>query len=196
MEKEALINDKIANLEKEIMENQKSLVKLKRQIPLQKIEDYAFKDINGTVVKLSELFGDKEDLIVIHNMGSSCPYCTMWADGFNGVLKHLENRASFVIVSPDSTNVQKAFSKKREWKIRIYSAKDSMFIQDMGFVDKGAYLPGVSTFYKSKDGKIFRVAKSIFGPGDPFCAVWHFFDLLYKGANEWEPGFEYTERRK
>ena len=29
-----------------------------------------------------------------------------------------------------------------------------------------------------EDGKITRVSKTFFGPGDNFCGVWHFFDML------------------
>src|SRR5882724_11094299 len=36
------------------------------------VEDYEFATPDGTV-RLSKLFGRKDDLIVIHNMGSSCP---------------------------------------------------------------------------------------------------------------------------
>jgi predicted dithiol-disulfide oxidoreductase (DUF899 family) len=35
--------------------------------------------LQGTV-RLSELFAGKADLILIHNMGTTCPNCTLWAD--------------------------------------------------------------------------------------------------------------------
>ncbi len=45
-----------------------------------------------------EMFGDKKQLLLIHNMGQGCRYCTLWADGFNGFLKHLESVMSVVLV--------------------------------------------------------------------------------------------------
>ena len=57
----------------------------------EEVADYVFTNCDGSV-HLSELFGGKPDLIVIHNMGASCPSCTLWADGFNGVYDHLVNR--------------------------------------------------------------------------------------------------------
>lgn len=42
----------------------------------EEVRDYVFTNFDGSV-HLSELFGDKPNLIVIHNMGSSCPYCTL-----------------------------------------------------------------------------------------------------------------------
>ena len=50
----------------------------------------------GREATLSSLFGDRGGLIVVHNMGRDCSYCTMWADGFTGLLPHLESRAAFV----------------------------------------------------------------------------------------------------
>ena len=95
-------------------------------------EDYELAGWEGPV-KLSELFGGKSDLIVIHNMGRGCRYCTLWADGFNGVAEHLANRSAFVVCSPDSTDVQKEFAAGRNWRFRMVSGKDSPFTQDMGF---------------------------------------------------------------
>ena len=40
---------------------------------------------------LLDLFGDRDTLLAIHNMGQGCRYCTLWADGFNGLLPHLES---------------------------------------------------------------------------------------------------------
>ncbi|HEY4822831.1 MAG TPA: hypothetical protein VIH83_04000 [Candidatus Bathyarchaeia archaeon] len=50
----------------------------------EKVREYVLTDSEGGKAALSTLFGKKDDLILVHNMGRSCPYCTMWADGFNG----------------------------------------------------------------------------------------------------------------
>ncbi len=82
----------------------------------------------------------------------------------------------------------------------MVSAHDSTFVKDMGFWEEsGPYpgpWPGVSSFHKDHDGKIYRVAKGHFGPGDDFCVVWPFFDLLENGANGWEPKYFYGEDAK
>jgi hypothetical protein len=39
-------------------------------------------------------------------------------------------------------------------------------------------MPGVSTFARTSDGTIRRHAAAASGPGDRFCAVWSFIDLL------------------
>ena len=182
----------IERAEKELLEKKKELAELRRTLPKGEVTDYTFKTFDGEDVALASLFGDRDELLVIHNMGKSCRYCTLWADGFNGVAGHLNNRAAFVVVSPDDPKTQREFYESRGWKFNMVSAAESNFTKDMGFADKeGNPWPGVSTFEKSSEGKMYRTAKTSFGPGDDFCAVWHLFDLLPKGVNAWEPKYKY-----
>jgi predicted dithiol-disulfide oxidoreductase (DUF899 family) len=172
------LEKKLKKLDGEMAKNRKKMIKINGKLAKKEVQDYAFKDRDGIEVKLSQMFGDKDDLIVIHNMGKSCSYCTMWADGFNGIFPHIEKRAGFALVSPDAFDVQKAFADNRDWKFKMYSGKETTFINDMGYYnEKDGYWPGVSVFHK-EDGKINRISKTFFGPGDYFCSVWHFFDML------------------
>jgi len=158
----------------------------------QAVKDYLLLNHQGKKIKFSSLFGKKEDLILIHNMGKACRYCTLWADGFTGFVPHLENRAAFAVVSPDPPAVQKKFHQSRSWNFKMFSTKGSSFARDMGFETKeGRPQPGVSVFYKNKSGKITRVAQDSFGPGDPYCSIWHVFDLLPGGLKGWEPQYKY-----
>jgi predicted dithiol-disulfide oxidoreductase (DUF899 family) len=180
---------KIRKLEARLVRQHQKLGELKRRRPPEPVANYTLAGPTGPV-KLSALFGSHKDLIVVHNMGRRCPYCTMWADGYNGLRPHLENRAAFAVVSPDSVKVQQAFAQSRGWKFRMLSGKDSVFAADMGFMDGRQPLPGVSTF-RRKGNKIYRIASAPFGPYDPFCATWHFFDLLADGVGDWSPKFQY-----
>ena len=108
------------------------------------------------------------------------------------MVQHLEDRAAFVVVSPDPPEEQVKFAASRGWTFRMLSALGTSFAKDLGFQAKdGGYKPGVSVFQKCKDGTVVRVSKARFGPGDDFCSVWHFFDLLPKGAAGWKPRFTY-----
>jgi predicted dithiol-disulfide oxidoreductase (DUF899 family) len=182
-------------IRKEIQAKQEELIQLRKAFPPQQVDDYVLKDWNGRDVRLSDIFDGKSDLIVIHNMGKACPYCTLWADGFNGLGHHLSNRAAFVVVSPDAPEVQKQFAEGRGWKFRMLSGHEGDFIKDMGFIDKedGSYWPGVSTFRLLSNGTIERVGADIFGPGDPYNSLWHLFDLLDGGAKGWHPKFTYDK---
>ncbi|HEY7727437.1 MAG TPA: DUF899 family protein [Candidatus Eisenbacteria bacterium] len=177
-------------LEESILRDQERLTEMKRAIPPTPVEDYMLQGWDGPV-RLSALFRDRRDLIVVHNMGTGCAYCTLWADGFNGVVPHLEDRAGFAVVSPDPPAVQKEFALGRGWRFRMASGEGSTFIQDMGFRGEKSWLPGVSTFRRDDRGGIVRVAKAPFGPGDPFAGIWHLFALLRDGAAGWKPKYRY-----
>ena len=153
-------------------------LKALRQGAAETAQDYRFADAGGAVA-LSDLFGDKDELVLVHNMGASCPYCTMWADGYSGVTSYVEERAAFVVASPDAPAAQQETAKSRGWKFRMVSSQGSPFFGDMGFEDgKGKPFPGVSTFRKRGDGSIEHLASAQFGPGDKFCSVFSFFNLL------------------
>jgi predicted dithiol-disulfide oxidoreductase (DUF899 family) len=167
---------KLSHWEENLVWQHKKLAKLKRKLPREAVADYEFASAAGPV-KLSALFGKKKDLIVVHNMGAGCPYCTMWADGLNGVYPHLADRAAFVVSSPDTVAAQKKFAKNRGWRFPMVSGRDSDFAKDFGFKKgKDEWWPGVS---------------ATFGPFDPFCAVWHLLALLGDGVNDWEPKYKY-----
>ena len=88
----------LASYRRQIAELREKMRETQASVEPEEVADYDFATPQGTV-SLSALFGDKPDLIVIHNMGASCAYCTLWADGFNGVYDHLANRAGFVVSS-------------------------------------------------------------------------------------------------
>ena len=186
------IDRQVDELECQLQEIKRRLADLRQQRPPEEIGDYTLRDAGEREVMLSSLFGDHGELILVHNMGRACSYCTMWADGFTGLLPHLMSRAAFVVTSPDEPVAQEEFRRARGWNFPLYSTRGTSFAADMGF-DGGeeGLMPGVSVFSKDEAGRIFRVGRAEFGPGDNFCAVWHFFELLPRGADGWEPRLSY-----
>jgi len=155
----------------------------------QEVDDYVLARPAGPV-RLSELFGAKPDLIVIHNMGKACPYCTLWADGYNGIYDHLADRAGFAVASPDPPALQRDFAAARGWRFPMVSHAGTSFAADLGYRGEHGWLPGVSVF--RRDGsRLLRVADTSEQPGDDFCALWHLFDMLPGGGGEWRPKFTY-----
>jgi predicted dithiol-disulfide oxidoreductase (DUF899 family) len=186
-------DEKYQEMYKEVRAKQEELVNYIKSKPVLKVKDYILKNPNGKETKLSELFGDKNELILVHNMGKSCPYCNLWAHGFIGLVPHFQSRVAFAVVSPDPFEVQKEVIKERGYNFPMYSSDGTSFISDIGFYnDKDGYnMPGFSIFVKDENGEIKRTAKDFFGPFDPYNPVWHMFALLPKGTNEWEPKFSY-----
>jgi predicted dithiol-disulfide oxidoreductase (DUF899 family)/predicted enzyme related to lactoylglutathione lyase len=191
MPNETLYNE-IDKLEQEILEKKKKLAHLRKSVPEQKVENYQFITSDKREVTLLDLFQDKDELIVVHNMGKGCSYCTMWADGFNGVYQHLIQKAAFVLSSPDEPEVQEDFAAARGWIFPIVSTKGTTFKVDFGFQKDGYYYPGVSTFRKDEDGNIYHHAKAPLGPGDDYNIVWHLFDLLPSGSEDFQPSKKYN----
>ncbi len=184
-------SEKLAAYRKEITGLREKMRALQATIEPEAVKDYEFATPKGPV-RLSALFGGKRDLFLIHTMGKSCPSCTMWADGFNGLYQHLADRGAFVVSSPDAPDVQKAFVESRGWRFPMVSHQGTTFAKDMGYVSKsGGVLPGISVFRRD-DQRILRVADTQFDDGDDFCAVWRIFDLLPEGAAGWRPKFSYA----
>ena len=184
------IDAKVLALEKEIAEKKSELKKLRSELPAQEVDDYVFEDWNGGEVRLSELFGNKDELILVSNMGKSCRYCTLWADNYNGIVKPLNDRAAFVVVSPDSPEIQMEFAQSRGWNFKMVSHQSNSFIKDFGFQGDDHVMPGVMSFTK-ENGKIYFHSRTYFGPGDNYCNMWDFIDLLPKGVNGWVPKYDY-----
>jgi predicted dithiol-disulfide oxidoreductase (DUF899 family) len=186
-------DQEIDELSRQIEGLKAKLSEARRRRPKETVGNHTLLGTDGVPVSLSALFGEKDDLIVVHNMGRGCAYCTMWADGFNGVVTHLEDRAAFVVVSPDEPAVQAEFAESRGWRFPMVSAAGSGFTHAMGFEDKpGDYMPGFSVFRRLPDGSIVRTGRDFFGPGDDYCSPWRLFDLLDGGVGEWGPKYRYV----
>jgi predicted dithiol-disulfide oxidoreductase (DUF899 family) len=180
------IEDEIARLRRELAE-------LNRKRGPERVGDWTLAGPDGVPVKFSSLFGASNELLVIHNMGRRCVYCTMWADGINGLAEHLANRAPMVLISPDEPAVMREFAASRKWTFRTISCAGSSFAADLGFEDPpGSFHPGASGFRRCADGTIERTGVATFGPRDVYCAAWHLFDLLPNGAGSWSPKYSYS----
>jgi predicted dithiol-disulfide oxidoreductase (DUF899 family) len=180
----------LADYRRQIAALRKKMREAQAAVAPEEVQDYEFATPSGKV-RLSALFGGKRDLFMIHNMGSSCPYCTLWADGYNGIYPHLADRAAFVVSSPDPPAKQQKFAAGRGWRFPMVSHEGSSFAADMGYRgDNGGWRPGLSVF-KREGAKVLRVSDAGFSPGDDFCSLWHFLDLLPEGAHGWQPQYRY-----
>jgi predicted dithiol-disulfide oxidoreductase (DUF899 family) len=181
-------NEEIATLEKEIREKKRRLAELRRAQPPKAVSNHAFDGPDGAVA-LSDLFAGKSDLILISNMGKSCAFCTLWADGFNGAVPELESRTGFALMSADPIEVATAFAAERRWRFRVVSGdKDTRTALNATDPD-GDPWPLAIGFHRAEDGTITEVARAQLGEGDDFCPTWHLLDLLKDGWNGWEPAY-------
>ena len=185
-------NDEIAAVERRIAELTAELNALRRQNPPTPVPDYAFQTLDGET-SLSQLFGEREQLLVVHNMGQGCRYCTLWADGFNGLLAHLESVLSVVLVSKDAPAVQRRFAHSRGWRFRMASHGGGAYIQEQGVFGEAENYPG-AVVYERQGATMLRKNACVFGPGDLYCAVWPFLGMAGLDGDDWTPQYNYWKR--
>jgi predicted dithiol-disulfide oxidoreductase (DUF899 family) len=184
--------EEISMLQARLLADSTRLAELQRSQTPRPIPDYELHTADEPV-KLSEFFFESDSLIVVHNMGSSCPYCTMWADGFAGLSAHLQDRAGFLLVSPDTPEVLETFANDRGWLFPVASDTDGAFTTAMGMKPDGHCAPGFSTFWKDKEsGQVHHIASEELGPMDLYNPAWHMISRLKDGINDWEPQFRYA----
>lgn len=185
------ITPTIQELETQIGELKKQLREARLTNPGTPFADYDFESESGPV-KLSDLFAGKTELLVWHNMGMGCNYCTLWADTLTGYVRHLETRCPLVVVTPDPIVFQQKAKLDRGWNFRMVRDVTHAFSEAAGFFKpmgdgKPWFWPGLSAFRMNPDGSITHVNATVFGPGDDFCPVWPALELLPGGIGDWEP---------
>lgn len=182
--------DRIEAIERQIGELTTELFALRKANEAEPVRNYEFETGAGKTTLL-DLFGDKDRLLVIHNMGQGCRYCTLWADGFNGLLPHLESALSVVLVSKDAPGVQRTFANSRGWRFRLASHGGGDYIREQGVYGEAENYPG-AVVYERRIGDILRKNACSFGPGDLYCALWPLLGLA--GLDEFTPQYRYWRR--
>jgi predicted dithiol-disulfide oxidoreductase (DUF899 family) len=193
MEPMLVMTDEITRLTREVEAAKARLREARRRVAPEVVADVTLRRHGGSPVRLSELFGGRTDLILWHNMGRSCVYCTLWADGLRGLAEHLQSRAAFALTSPDEPEVLRAFSEGRGWAFPRVSAAGTGFLKAMRMADAtdNSPWPGISAL-RREEGRIVRTGYAYFGPGDDFCPVWPALDLFPDGPAGWEPKYSYN----
>ena len=201
---------------RKLLKEEKNFTRLRDQLSLQrrklpwvKVEKaYSFEGSNGKQ-SLSDLFGDKSQLIVYHFMygpdwEDGCPSCSFWADNFNGIDIHLRHRdANLIAISRASLDQIETYKKRMGWDFKWLSSLGSEFNYDYQAsftadeMEKGEMLynfnigsfpadesPGISVFYKSPENEVFHTYSCYARGLDMLNGAYHYMDLLPKGRDE------------
>lgn len=180
-------------LEYEIYQLTQTLNEKRKETTGTEVNDYTFETDQGSI-ELSQLFGQNDKLLVIHNMGQGCRYCTLWGDGISAFLPHLESAMSVVVVSKDTPEQQRLFANSRGWRMRMASHGGGAYMKEQVAVEgMGTNVPGAAV-YEKRDSKIVRTNSSLFGPNDLYCPVWHFLGMAGITADQWTPQYNYWVR--
>jgi predicted dithiol-disulfide oxidoreductase (DUF899 family) len=195
--------------EKQLTRERDAVAAQRRQLPWVKVEkNYVFEGPNGKVT-LADLFNGKSQLIVYHLMfgpdwQEACPSCSFNMDHTDGALTHLAQRdVSFTAVSRAPYPRINAFKKRMDWRFNWVSSSGNDFNRDYhvyftkgelatGKVNHnfnlegfpGTDAPGISVFYKDKDGNIFHTY-SAYGRGtETTMNTYNYLDYVPKGRDE------------
>ncbi len=179
-------------LEMEIIEMSGRLAALRAAEPAEPVPDYEFQTLSGPT-RLSGLFAGRDRLLVIQNMGEACRYCTVYADGVNGVLAHLEDAMAVALVSKDAPDVQRRMALSRGWRFRMASHGGGAYMKEQCKLAGYDNCPS-AVVYEMSDGRIARRGRTAFCPGDLYSPLWPFLSLAGVGGDDWTPQFAYWSR--
>ena len=196
------------------------LSKARRDLPWEAVtKEYVFEGPSGKET-LRELFDGRSQLVVYHFMFSpdwnaGCPHCSHWADNFNGIIVHLNQRdVTMIAVSRAPYAKLSAYQQRMGWHFKWVSS----FGTDFNFDFRVSFTPeemkakkafynfalqdpgpsereGVSVFYKDPKGRVFRTYSTYARGIDMLNVDYHYLDLVPKGRDEGGRGPFWVRRR-
>jgi predicted dithiol-disulfide oxidoreductase (DUF899 family) len=195
--------------EKEFTRLRDQLSQQLRNLPWKAVDkEYVFEGPNGKQT-LPELFDGRSQLIVYHFMfdpswEGGCPHCSFWADNFNGIITHLNQRdVTMIAVSRAPYSKLAAYKKRMDWDFKWVSSSDTDFNFDYHVSFKSEELTkkkafynftiqdsldsereGVSVFYKDPTGNVFHTYSTYARGIDIVNTAYNYLDMAPKGRDE------------
>ena len=195
--------------EKEFTVLRDQLNQQRRELPWKAVnKEYLFEGPNGKET-LTELFDGRSQLIVYHFMfdpswDAGCPHCSFWADNFNDIIVHLNQRdVTMVVASMAPYSKLAEYERRMGWDFKWVSSYDSdfNFDFDVSFTPeeldkKEAFYnynlqdtnsperEGVSVFYKDPASQVFHTYSAYARGIDMLNVAYHYLDLVPKGRDE------------
>ena len=194
--------------EKQLTRLRDELAAERRRLPWVRLDkNYEFDGPDGRL-SMTDLFGDKSQLIVYHFMmgpgwEEGCPICSFWADSFDGSSVHLAHRdAAFVAVSRAPFPEIEAYRRRMGWSFPWVSSAPSDFNFDFGVSSTPEHpaagseynfrqvekpmeeSPGLSVFARDDAGQIFHTYSTYSRGLDPINSAYQLLDVTPKGRDE------------
>ena len=201
---------------KELLKKEKEFTILRDQLNQQRRDlpwvavnkEYVFEGRNGKQT-LSDLFDGRSQLIVYHFMfdpswDEGCLHCSFWADNFNGIIVHLNQRdVTMIAVSRAPYSKLASYQKRMGWDFNWLSSYDTDFNYDyhVSFTQEelaknevnynyiaqaspSPELQGVSIFFKDSSGRVVHTYSTYSRGIDMLNVAYHYLDLVPKGRDE------------
>jgi predicted dithiol-disulfide oxidoreductase (DUF899 family) len=195
--------------EKEFTHLRDELSRKRRELPWEEVtKTYVFEGEDGKE-SLADLFDNRSQLIVYHFMfgpdwEAGCPHCSFWADNFNPIIVHLNQRdVTMVAISRAPYKKLEAYKKRMGWSFKWLSS----FGTDFNFDFQASFRPediargevfynfktqpmsisereGTSVFYKDSNGRIFHTYSTYARGIDLMNTAYNYLDIAPKGRDE------------
>ena len=200
---------KLLAKEKQLTRLADKLSKERRALPWEAItKEYSFVGPGGRE-SLAQLFDGRSQLVVYHFMfgpdwDAGCPHCSRWADNFNGIIAHLNQRdVTMVAVSRALYAKLAAYRQRMGWSFKWVSSFGSDFNFDFNVsftpeemkAKKAFYnfkmqnpdapeREGVSVFAKDAKGRVFRTYSTFARGIEALNLDYKYLDVVPKGRDE------------
>ena len=200
---------KLLAKEKKLTRLADKLSKERRALPWEGItKEYSFVGPAGRE-SLAELFDGRSQLVMYHFMfgpdwDAGCPHCSRWADNFNGIVVHLNQRdVTMVAVSRAPYPKLDAYRQRMGWSFEWVSSFGSDFNFDFNVsfspeemkAKKAFYnfklqnpdaseREGVSVFAKDAKGRVFRTYSTFARGIEALNLDYRYLDVVPKGRDE------------
>jgi predicted dithiol-disulfide oxidoreductase (DUF899 family) len=188
--------DELLGYEQELVDKVKALAERRRRLPRGGAlkEDYVFQWASdgkvGESVKFSELFGDKNTLLLYSfmfgpNWDNPCPSCTSLVDAFDRTWYSVTRNAAFVAIAKAPAPRINAWAKQRGWsQIALVSGFNATYQADyrcQGESDD-MQLPVMHVFSR-RDGQIFHFwgTETTSNHVDTVWPYWNLMDFTPEG---------------
>jgi len=173
-------------------------------------QDYVFLSLAGDDVRLSQLFTEKSDDLLIYSFmyktgGQACPACTSLLDSLNGGAAHIKQNLNLAVVAKAEPATLKAWADGRNWaNLTLLSSGQGTYNADYkAEAEDESQLPMVNVFRKTDGGIVHTWASELLYAAaetdqhprhvDQIWPLWSVYDLTPAGRPaDWFPALAYT----
>ena len=188
--------------EKALTKERDAITASRQALPWVQLEKtYVFETDTGETT-LPELFGDHSQLIVYHFMfgpewREGCVSCSFWADSFNGIEPHLNQRdIAFVAVSRAPMSKIAPFKKRMGWTFNWVSSHGNSFNADFNVSFGSDHKPEEPVFYNFREDGFSPMDEahgtSVLAKGDD-GAIYHTYSTYGRGLDITNAAYSYID---
>ncbi|HXQ17117.1 MAG TPA: DUF899 family protein [Caulobacteraceae bacterium] len=172
--------------------------------------DYVFEEgEDGRPVKLSELFGAKQTLLLYSymygpTMERPCPSCSSMLDGLDGQAPHITQRVALAVVARSPIARLRAAGAERGWcNLHLISSANNSYHGDYHSETADGSQRPIMNVFSRRGGELRHVWASelAFAPMDPgqdprhidqIWPLWNALDYTPEGRGDFHPKLEYA----